>query len=169
MVSPVLGALEGRHRWQGSLLSCCFALSFGKTVSTDATRAVFLRTVRRSWCHRALELMIDSIDHHRRDCWLLVPIFSRREIKFDWRFMTEFMLLELNFSIMMLSRFVCSSSKLSLILLINKERVRNLFLCSTDVCKRSSWFFMLSSVILNLFNAYCNFWLFSFVILLSRQ
>ena len=91
--------------------------------------------------------------------------FSRWAIKFDWRFMTEFMLLELTFSIMMLSRFVFISSTLSLILLINKERVRKLFLCSTDICKRSSWFFMLNSVILNLFNAYCNFWLFSFVIL----
>ena len=64
--------------------------------------------------------------------------FSRREIKFEWRFITKFILLELTFSIMMPSRSVFSSATLSLILLINRERVRKLFLCSTDDCKRSS-------------------------------
>ena len=44
----VLGALEGRHRCQGSLLPCRFLLNFGKPVSVAATRVVFLMSLRRN-------------------------------------------------------------------------------------------------------------------------
>ena len=69
--------------------------------------------------------------HTRFHDWLNWPLllrllssssnFSRREINFEWRFMTEFMLLELTFPFMMPSRLVFSSSTPSLILLINRE------------------------------------------------
>ena len=66
-------AVELTHHWRSSLLSSRLLLIFRKQVSIAVTQVVFSMTLKSSWCHRVLEWMIDSIDHHRRECWLPVP------------------------------------------------------------------------------------------------